>query len=226
MQIVKMLVDRHIGESSENCICCELLPMDIGKKARTEVVRCSSINHNSGHSLIRITDDAVHSIDKFIWSKPETAEKCSIVKIGYNQYLAAVTNNNCQLAHFITESGCFMTSATFNPKVDYGYIWTLLSPNSTCIANLTNRMRDAGYIVRKISSKNLNMDLILTGKQDEALKYAFDTGYYDVPKKAITEDLCKVLGRSKSTVSVMLRDAERKIIGLYLGLNIGSASDH
>ncbi|MCQ2086112.1 MAG: helix-turn-helix domain-containing protein [archaeon] len=224
MQIVKMLVDRHTRKSPENCICCELLPVNIGKITRTEVVRCSSIDCNSGYSLIRITSDAEHNVDKFIWSKPETAEKCSVVKIGYNQYLAAVTNNNCRLARFITESGCFMTSATFNPKVNYGYIWTLLSPNSTCITNLTDKMRDAGYIIRKVSSKNLNMDLTLTEKQDEALKCAFDAGYYDVPKGVRTEDLCKTLGRSKSTVSVMLRDAEKKVIGLYLGLNIGSAS--
>ena len=52
----------------------------------------------------------------------------------------------------------------------------------------------------------------LTGRQRQALITAYSLGYYDVPKKVSSEEVCRHLNMDKSTFVEHLRKAERKIV--------------
>jgi hypothetical protein len=52
----------------------------------------------------------------------------------------------------------------------------------------------------------------LTGKQRQALITAYSLGYYDVPRKVSSEEVCRHLNMDKSTFVEHLRKAERKIV--------------
>ena len=86
---------------------------------------------------------------------------------------------------------------------------------------LVKRMLDEGYGVQIISSVEINLDYTLTPKQEEVLRYAFENGYYDIPKKLTTEGLCEKFNCSKSTMSVIIRDAEKNVIKYFLDLGLG-----
>ena len=141
----------------------------------------------------------------------------SVTKVSNHYYLAIILNNNCRFAQLIAESGVFMIRAI--PYDDYVTEWHLLAPNNMMITKLVERIRQFGYGVEKCQSTNLEAEGTLTPKQYEVLRYAFEKGYYDVPKRISTEELAAQFGLSKSTVSVIIRSAERKVISLFFSQN-------
>ena len=80
------------------------------------------------------------------------------------------------------------------------------------IDNLITQMKERGYGVKKLISTEYTEDMSLTDRQEEVIRYAFDNGYYEVPKRINLDDLSERFGISKSTVSVIIRDAEKKLI--------------
>ncbi len=217
MQYAEMLIDRRInGIVPDGHPCHKLLPIDMQKNnVSVEIIQCSVLLEGAGCSLIRIIDkdgefgrtiSDNHTINML--------GEYSVVKTGKSQYLATVMNNNCKLAQIVSESGCFLTSAI--PKNDDEIMWTLFAPTNGYITNLVKRMREEGYGATMMASVNMNVESVITDKQDEVIKYAYENGYYDVPKKINTDDLCLKFGCSKSTMSVMLREAERKIIASFV----------
>jgi predicted DNA binding protein len=68
----------------------------------------------------------------------------------------------------------------------------------------------------RLSTVEVDLDM-LTDKQREALVLAFDSGYYDRPRKASLADIAEQLGISKSAVSQRLRNAEMKLVESVFG---------
>ena len=56
----------------------------------------------------------------------------------------------------------------------------------------------------------------LTDRQREALRTAYDMGYYEVPREATTEDVAAEFGVDSSTVAEHLQRAERNLLGHHL----------
>jgi len=59
--------------------------------------------------------------------------------------------------------------------------------------------------------KNDSPLLQLTVRQSRVLRLAQTMGYYDIPRRASTEDLAKILGMDKGTVGDHLRRAEKHV---------------
>lgn len=57
----------------------------------------------------------------------------------------------------------------------------------------------------------------LTDRQRELVELAFDSGYYDVPRRATTKEVASEIELDDSTVSEHLRRAERNLIASVLG---------
>jgi len=203
-----------------------LLPIqfnDIG--IRVEIIQCSFLSKGTGCSMIRITDMKGEHTDMTDTSSPSCIfGECEIMKISNQQYMAMVTNNNCMLAGILSESGCFLTSAI--PISDDDIEWTIIGPNSTYIRNLIMRMRSEGYGVKTLSTSNMDLESVLTEKQENCLRIAYEKGYYDIPRSVTLEGLCKLTHCSKSTLSVLMRNAECKIITNYLSFNRNMIKEH
>ena len=171
--------------------------------------------------MIRITDvDGKHTDELKEGMTSSLYGECEILKISPKQYLAMVSNNNCMLATILTESGCFLTSAI--PFTDEIIEWGVLSLNSTYVDKMIERMKHEGYKVKMISTNKMNKETILTEKQEDALVMAYKLGYYSVPRKISIDELASNLNCSKSTLSVILREAERKLVFNYLSLGMNT----
>ena len=218
MHYVKMMIDRRInGVTPDGHPCHQLLPISYDSPGLTvKIVQCSFLSEGAGCSIIKLTDtdgeyeDALHNYSNHTDIKGE----CSVIKISRNRYLATVMNNNCELAQILSRSGCFLTSAI--PSDDNLIYWDVFAPNNRYITNLIETMREHGYGVTRLSSREYDEENVLTKRQEEIIRYAFDNGYYEVPKKINLDDIAEKFDISKSTASVIIRDAEKKLITLCL----------
>ncbi len=224
MKMATLLIDRRIdGVKRDGHPCHSVLPVRFDEEGiNVEIIQCSMLSDNAGCSMIKISDNSgTHrsQLEQNYYSNLNG--ECSIIKIGTNQYLATVMNNECELSHLLAESGLFLTSAV--PQTDDIIEWTVVAANSTYIRNFIKRVDAAGYhVVRKVIV-DPNSEMRLTARQEEVMTYALENGYYEIPKRITIEDLCRKFDCSKSTMSVVMRTAEKKVLELYLGY--GRASD-
>lgn len=143
--------------------------------------------------------------------------KYTINRVSNTHYVAMVINNNCTVAQMVSESGCFITSAS---RVgDNEICWTVVGMDSGSIKKLMEVLRECGYAVEKTASFLPDVTPTLTMKQEAALKMAFENGYYEIPRKHNIHELCAKLEKSTSSFDVTLRTAEKKIISYYLQNN-------
>lgn len=220
MRYARLLIDRRVnGHISDEHACHMVLPLPFdGEGVGLEVIQCSSRKGNCGRSLIRITD-STGAFEKNL-EESEYSNKfgeCSISKISKNKYIAAVSNNKCRMAQILAEYDVFLTSAI--PKSEYEVEWTLFAAHSSEIHNLIRKMNEEGYKVELLSGHDADFTNLLTERQYNFVKYAYDYGYYDVPKLINVDDLSEHFKCSKSTASVILRSAEHKLITFYFMLN-------
>ena len=223
MKMAKLIVDRRIdGVRRDGHPCHSVLPVKFDDDGlKVEIIQCSMVSQTTGCSMIRITDNkGSHRSQLQQNYYSNTHGECSIMKIGTNQYLATVMNNECELSHIVAESGIFLTSA--EPLTDDLIEWTVMATNSTYIRNFINRAKNAGYHIIRRVTMNPHAEVRLTARQEEVMSYALENGYYEIPKRLTIDDLCKSFDCSKSTLSVIMRSAEKKVLELYLGYGRGS----
>jgi predicted DNA binding protein len=106
-----------------------------------------------------------------------------------------------------------MTSAK---SVEDGWVeWNLISGEDTALNKFLASLRDGGCDVDLVKTKRLTKRQILTTRQEEIIKIALQSGYYDTPKKTTINKLAKSFGISPSTLAEILQRAEKKIIDKY-----------
>jgi predicted DNA binding protein len=218
MKFAKFLIDRRVnGTTRDGHPCHMVLPLKFDADGISiEIIQCSVISTNVGCSLIKINDneDKYETIVKNNKSAQNYYGEYSLAKVGKGQYLASVMNNNCALARIVSESGVFLTSA--KPITDDIIEWAILAPNAAYVKNFIKRVTDLGYTINRKYVTDPEAEMKLTARQEEIITYALKIGYYDVPKKINVDDICKEFGCSKSTVNVIMRTAEKKIIEHYM----------
>ncbi len=172
--------------------------------------------------MVRIIDPEMHLLDMF-GEETEGKNKLgryTINRISNSQYMAMVVNSNCQIARIISECGCLITSAS---RIDGGIMsWTVIGIDSKSLSDLVSRMEENGFYVKRIASYLPDHIPTLTAKQEEALKLAFQNGYYEIPRKITIRDMCQMMDVSPAAFNITLRIAERKVLNLYLSNNRNS----
>ncbi|MDA4111594.1 MAG: helix-turn-helix domain-containing protein [Thaumarchaeota archaeon] len=137
-----------------------------------------------------------------------------IASVGANRIVGAVTSNDCVVCSIITESktGYFLGPATTELDCQMSY---KLFMSGEGIPGFLQTLHDKGVLYKISEIAKMTTSKALTTKQEHVLKTALELGYYDYPKRISTEDLSKTVGLATSTVSEILRRAERRIITGY-----------
>jgi predicted DNA binding protein len=128
-------------------------------------------------------------------------------------YLGSIITNNCITCKALTQSSCFLSHAInlTNAKVE----WHLIMGEEKSLEKLISVLEMNGCIVELKSKTHLGKKTILTSKQEEIIKIAFERGYFDYPKKITLRELSKILKISFSTLNEILHRGEKKIIQNY-----------
>jgi predicted DNA binding protein len=185
--------------------------------ASVRVLKCVPWEGETGRSLVKI--EAPMDVDEqtLLRSIREVDPGCivNLTSAGPGTHIAAVTNNACVVCGVLNEANCFLDSAVSQP--DGKVTWTVIAPASENISDLVERLRKAGCEVEVTAMRDRNEDRLLTYHQEKILRIAYDLGYYDIPKGINLDDFAAKVAISKSTLDVILRRAEKKLIGEHIG---------
>jgi len=208
MRFAKLLLKipgNWIGEISARC------------DASVRVLKCVPADRNTGRSLLRIeladggTDHLL--LDQLSNLGPDC--HIDLTTIGPGKHIATVTNNACLICNTLNEADCFLDSAVSQP--DGRVAWSIIAPRTDNISSLVSRLKELGCEVEMAGLRDQEDDGPLTYHQEKVVRTAYDLGYYDVPRTITLEDLSQKLGIARSTLNVILRRAEKRLIGQHIG---------
>ena len=95
--------------------------------------------------------------------------------------------------------------------------WRFLARRSSDLRHILGRLSREGIQTRIQDIAPLESRPTLTGRQKEIMRTAVDRGYFEFPRKVSLTELSKLVGVKPSTLSEVLRSAERRIMENALG---------
>jgi predicted DNA binding protein len=196
--------------------CINCLPTLQENGISVKVLRCAPVGPYVGHSLLRVEGDP-EVLDRLLSGPIQSVDDnldIEIARSGNGVYSALVVNRQCKLSHIIHQSRCFLELAIRSDDNDL--IFHIIGSDAEAIKDLMSSVKSLGYEICVISVYEKQAWGGLTYRQDLNLRKAFEAGYYDIPSKVTLDDLATEIGVSKSTLNIMLRRAERKLISDYL----------
>lgn len=174
--------------------------------------------HDSSQDVthfVEITSDKLNAeeLKKHLGKFGDVTES-DVAIVGPNRLVGAVTSNDCIVCSLILQSqtGYFVGPASTESDCQITY---KLFMNGEGIPNFLQALHTRGIIYKIAEISKMSTSRALTSKQEHVLKSALELGYYDYPKRVSTEELSKVVGLAPSTISEILRRAEKRIISGY-----------
>jgi predicted DNA binding protein len=140
------------------------------------------------------------------------ASEDDIALTGKDKMLATVSTTRCAICSTMAGSGCFL----INAKADRDFLhWTVLASSNDQIRELIARMKANGMDAKLQSIKDISTKEELTRRQEDILKISLEKGYFDYPKRTSIRELAGMFGISISTLSEILRTAQKKVMASY-----------
>lgn len=120
----------------------------------------------------------------------------------------------CRACQVLMRSKAFMV---YPVDIHQGRMkWLLITDNNKTIGKLSERLEQYGCDVKIERVTPLGGRGILTERQEEIIRTAFLSGYFDFPRRTGSEKLAKKIGISVSTLSEVMRTAQRRLFAEYL----------
>lgn len=171
-------------------------------------IECMPYGKSGGRGLIEIKGEKTEEIVAEIKKHPDV---CRIdVSHLKNGVLGSVVTERCAACRALTGSDCFLTSAS--SLEDGGVEWKLITGAEGSLSDLIERLKENGCRVELKSAVHLSKKSLLTSRQEEIIRAAFEKGYYDYPKKSTINELAKMFDISPSTLGEIIQRGEKKII--------------
>jgi predicted DNA binding protein len=92
---------------------------------------------------------------------------------------------------------------------------TVITPDSGTLKKVIGRMEKMGYEVKVLQTTS-RLESALTPKQKRIVQLAFEHGYFEYPRQLRQRELAKLCGISSSSLSEILRRAEKGAVKAYL----------
>ncbi len=94
--------------------------------------------------------------------------------------------------------------------------WLLITDTNKTVGKLSEALEQVDCDVKIDRITPLGNKGVLTERQEQVIQVAFASGYFDFPRKIGSPKLAKQVGVSVSTLSEMMRAAQRRIFAEYL----------
>ncbi|MEM3386317.1 MAG: helix-turn-helix domain-containing protein [Nitrososphaerales archaeon] len=161
---------------------------------------------------ILVGEECVADVLKVLKSDPNIS-RLEVISVKGGRIKGSLISHTCSACRILASSQCFMVSSTLNQ--DGTISWVMLG-NKFAIRSLLDNLEKEGvkFDLKRIErAKKLD---VLTKRQEEVLRLAFDLGYFDYPRRIDLRSLANILDLSPPTLSEMLRRAQKKVITEYL----------
>ncbi|HUL39701.1 MAG TPA: helix-turn-helix domain-containing protein [Methanomassiliicoccales archaeon] len=191
---------------------------DVSRKcnASIRVMKCVPWEKDRGRSIVRIETKMNMDGESLMDSIRSVSPRCKINLVSSDKgtHIAAVTNSACVVCGALSETNCFLDNAISQP--DGRVAWTVIAPSSKNLSNLVEKLQEVGCEVEMTALRNRSEESVLTYHQETIVRMAYDLGYYDIPRRMNLDEFSARVGISKSTLAVILRRAERKLIADHI----------
>jgi len=196
--------------------CPNIVRLVSSGASSVKVFQCipSSKNQTATQALwVRCNSCSVYMLRRLFKSLPNV-DDVSFTRLGSGSYLGFVENRDCvcvrlglvgeKISHIIPDSdgGSMLVHIYFKGEKDMRRFLSKLEG------------RGGRYAVDNVESlKHVGE---LTDMQEKTLRIAYDSGFYDVPRRTSIERLARLLGVSPHAVSETIRRAHRRLVANYL----------
>jgi predicted DNA binding protein len=177
-------------------------------------IECMPYGDSGGRGLIEIDskEEKVEDIIDEIKNHPDVC-RIDISPLKDGGVLGSIITNKCVACKALTGSDCFLSSAL---SLGDGRVeWKLITGGEGSLADLVDQLKAYGCEVELKSTTPLSKKVMLTNRQEEIVKAAFEKGYYDYPKKITMKELARIFYISPSTLSEILQRGEKKVMRWY-----------
>jgi predicted DNA binding protein len=142
--------------------------------------------------------------------------RTELTELAKNHLMGVVMADGCRVCKTLidTDSASFISSSATQSNCLVAYKLFLNRDGVPLLLNKLSR-NGVGYKVTEISS--ISEDSPLTEKQFRVLKSAMELGLFDYPRRITQDELAARLSISSGTLNEILRRAEKKILGGFLG---------
>ncbi len=167
-----------------------------------------------GKSLIEIRgkEEEVQEIPKALEENPFVC-KIQLSKVGKGSILGAIEVNQCSICRAIQGTDCFLTHGVTTE--DGSLLLKIMAGERKSLRDFVSKLEEDGCDIKIISLRDPEKEDLLTERQEEILRTAYEMGYFEYPKKVNIKTLADRLGMSVSTLSEMLRKSEKKVLEYY-----------
>ncbi len=87
------------------------------------------------------------------------------------------------------------------------------------LTNVRKFLNLSGIPYKVLSTRGIYLEGInLSQKERTVLRYAYENGFFDIPRRKKSDEVCKGIGISKSTLSRVIRGVEKKGVENLLGV--------
>lgn len=120
----------------------------------------------------------------------------------------------CRACEVLMKAKAFMV---FPVHIHKGRMrWLIVTDDNRTIGKISKELEDHGCDLHTERITALDEKGILTSRQERVIQEALTNGFFDYPRKTDSEELAEKLGISVSTLSEILRAAQRRIFAEYL----------
>lgn len=180
--------------------------------SRISVTDCRDLN-SKGMSMLLELEGEQAGVQNAIRAlrRMEGMRNVYETEVNANKTLCLTVLDRPLLCGASLEAGIMCLQCVFNSK-ERPFTWQILVRRSDDLRSLISRLEGRGIGVKVTGVSLLDHEEILTGRQKEILSMAVSVGYFDFPRKVGLTELSERVGVKPSTLSEILRSAERKIM--------------
>ena len=127
--------------------------------------------------------------------------------------LGVVKTRKCPASYVMEGLGAIVKQHEVN--ADGSSRLTVIAADSGTLKKVIERMEKMGYEVKVLMTSS-RLEAALTAKQKRIVQLALEYGYFDFPRQVRQRELAKLCGISSSSLSEILRRAEKGAVKAYL----------
>ena len=194
----------------------QVVAMARGSGAMMNVVDCKDLNGNGMMLAFDLTgqESAVNELIRR-FRKLKGLRKIYSGKADHSGTTCIVILDKPLLCKVALESSVMCMTCPLNSD-DSPVHWNLMVKDSAALKGVLNALGNENIDARISSISELVREDVLTHRQKEVLIKAASSGYFEFPRKMDLRELSHSLGVRPSTLSEILRSAQRKIVNQYL----------
>ncbi len=182
--------------------------------AKINILDCLPYQDAGNRDLVEIEveEQYVDMVLSDVKKNPEV-DLVDLTVVDRGRIKGAVATNECVACCSMVGSEAFLLES--NMDKDGKTIWRLLATEKEAIRMIISDLEDHRYIVELRKLTSVDVDELMTSRQEDILQIAYERGYFDYPKRISLRDLAAMFDISISTLSEMLRKGQRKIMEEY-----------